>query len=282
MIAINDNKIYLDGMRNTFHDKCWFMSIIPDDVETILDVGCADGSFLEFLKSQWKDYKYVGVDMNPQFIAKCKEKGFDCFENLAQAANHLRVLGLDPRRTLVVMNSVLHEVYSYSGREAAENLWKVLMRNGFKYIALRDMYAKGCGTFSSKTEKEIQDILMKDKGTASNTGGFIKLNEKFEDFEKIWGPVLDGYQFTHFLLKYFYDYNWERESTENYLPFYYRELHEAIREAGYDVTFENFYTLPWLKQKWMADWDCDTHPALGVFIRQILTHMKLFLVANEN
>lgn len=276
--AIVSNEVYLESMRNTFHDKCWFMSIIPEDVTHILDFGCADGSFIKFLKASWPKYQYIGLESNEDFRSQCQKDGIEVASSIIEAS---KILGEHARHTLVVMNSVLHEIYSYEGTAEGEEVWGKLMRNGFRYIALRDMYAKGCGCFSSKTELEIQDILSKDKCTSDNSGGYIHINEKFEDFERQWGPVLNGYDFTHFLLKYFYNKNWTRENMENYLPYHYRELHEAIREAGYDVTFESFYSLPWLKQKWMRDWDCDTHPALGQFIRTILTHMKLFLVAPD-
>ena len=277
---IIDNKTYLDGMRNTFHDKCWFMSIIPERITHILDYGCADGSFMEFLRMNWPQYVYVGVDINPDFQKACQDRGFKCYLSIQEATKALGAAAV--ANTLVVMNSVLHEIYSYRGTPEAEETWGILRRNGYKCIALRDMYAKGCGSFTSKVLKEAFDVMSKDKCAADNFGDYVHLNEKFEDFEQQWGEVTDGYQFTHFLLKYFYNKNWERENMENYLPYHYRELHCAIREAGYDVVFENFYGIQWLKQKWLRDWDCDTHPHLNAFIHSVLTHMKLFIVAEED
>ncbi|MGA1049083.1 MAG: hypothetical protein ACO3UU_13830, partial [Minisyncoccia bacterium] len=38
-------------------------------------------------------------------------------------------------------------------------------------------------------------------------------------FEKVWGSIFKDYRnFIHFLLKYRYTDNWEREVNENYLP----------------------------------------------------------------
>lgn len=273
--VISDNSVYLKGMRNTYHDKSWFMSIVPDKIDTIIDFGCADGSFIDYMKRNWPDYCYVGIDNNSDFLLICRNKGIEAFGSLQDAAKEL-VGHLD--NTLLVMNSVLHEIYTYKGTPEAEELWRVFGNNGIKYIALRDMYARGCGIFSSKTQNELYDVCeKKDKHAAANNGELIALDEKLDDFERQWGAVSDGYRMTHFLLKYFYNMNWERELVENYIPFHYRELHEAIRNVGYDITYENFYSLPWLKQKWLKDFDCDTHPALHAFIARVLTHMKLFL-----
>jgi hypothetical protein len=84
------------------------------------------------------------------------------------------------------------------------------------------------------------------------------------------------------LLKYFYRENWAREVKENYLPFHYRELHTMIRKAGYDVNVERFYGLQYLKDKWTNDFRVDEgKAALKMFITQLTTHMKLFLVRGE-
>ena len=273
--VISDNETYLKGMRNTYHDKSWFMSIIPEEIDMIIDFGCADGSFIEYMKKNWPDYSYYGVEENEEFLKACKDKGIEACKSIQEVVTKLAG-HLD--KTLLVMNSVLHEVYTYKGAYEAEQLWHVFSNNGIKYIALRDMYAKGCGVFSSKTQDELYDVCRKkDKHVSANNGEFIALGEKLDDFERQWGEVSNGYNMTHFLLKYFYNMNWERELVENYIPFHYRELHEAIREVGYDITYENFYSLPWLKQKWLNDFDCDTHPALHSFIARVLTHMKLFL-----
>ncbi len=277
--TISDNGVYLRGMRNTFHDKSWFMSIVPFDVDTIVDFGCADGSFLEYMKRNWPEYRYAGIDENEEFLAMTRERGFEAYGNLTEfSKKHSNGDG----KVLLVMNSVLHEIYTYKGVPQAEEIWGAFLRNGVKYIALRDMYARGCGIFSSKTEANLLDVCdQKDKHAASNNGELISLHDKLSDFERQWGEVNDGYKLTHFLLKYFYSLNWERELVENYLPFHYRELHEAIRSAGYDITFESFYAIPWLKQKWLSDFDCDTHPALHAFVSKVTTHMKLFLVCGE-
>ena len=118
--TISDDFTYLRGLWNTFQDKAWFMSLIPDDVEYILDFGCADGKFMEYMQRRWREYTYIGVDANKEFRLLAQARGFDCFKDLDQAVSTLLiseyyqkpVAKIDPSKTLVVMNSVLHEVYS--------------------------------------------------------------------------------------------------------------------------------------------------------------------------
>ncbi len=262
MNIINDKDGYLSKMRKTFIDKSWFMSIVPTDVKTIVDFGAADGSFIHYLAESFPEYQYIGIDNNKDFISIMEKRGVTCFYSLPDlaAANII-----DPDTTLLVLNSVIHEVYSYW---AIDEFWKQVSDLNPKYVAIRDMYAKGCGIYGSRTQDELTNEILKDGLFSSH----------YKDFRKYWGDLTDGYTATHFLLKYFYNENWDREVRENYIPFHYRELHTKIRKIGYNVTFERFYGLPFLKDKWHKNFHCENNPHLKTFVEQITTHMKLFLV----
>ena len=41
---------------------------------TIVDAGCGEGFFLEFLHDQGLDPTYIGLDLMPEFVASCKAK----------------------------------------------------------------------------------------------------------------------------------------------------------------------------------------------------------------
>ena len=43
MEDIKNKEIYLTKMSKTFFDKAWFMSHIPEGIDTFIDFGCADG-----------------------------------------------------------------------------------------------------------------------------------------------------------------------------------------------------------------------------------------------
>ena len=261
MNPINDNEVYLARMKKTYMDKAWFMSIIPEDIDTIVDFGCADNSFCHFLAESFPQFKFIGIDNNEEFLQLAEKNGDLCYrslEELAQAGT------CNPQTTLLVLNSVIHEVYSYW---SMDEFWKQVGMLNPKCIAIRDMYAKGCGVYKAATQRELEAAVTE-----------AGLGTEWSEFKDIWGELEDGYTATHFLLKYFYKENWAREVKENYLPFHYRDIHKMIRRAGYDVTVERFYGLQYLKDKWTRDFCLDKRAALKAFITQLTTHMKLFLM----
>jgi hypothetical protein len=261
MTEIKNETEYLSKMRKTFTDKAWFMSLIPDDVTTIIDFGYADNSFINFLRNDYPEYRYIGIEINESFLKASREQGQECYRSLTELLN---TGSLHSETTLLVLSSVLHEVYSYGDVDA---FWNEVKLVAPKYIALRDMYAHNCGMFASATQAELEARI-----EAS------PLKEHYADFTRYWGRADNGYTAIHFLLKYFYDANWKREVQENYIPYHYRELHTRFRRAGYDVVFEQFYGLPYLKGKWHKDFDTESLPHLRTFIDQITTHLKLFLI----
>lgn len=263
MTGINDNNVYLSRMRRTFVDKAWFMQSIPSDVKTIVDFGSADNSFIDFLKRDYPEYRYVGIENNPHFLKISKERGQECHASLTE---FMKSGSYDGDSTLLVLNSVLHEVYSYG---FADTFWNEVMAFKPKYIAIRDMHAGDCGQYGSREMAEFESVACSD------------MNSHYVDFRRKWGRAYDGYTAIHFMLKYFYDENWERECDENYLPLSYRDLNRQIRMAGYDIEFEGFYALPYLRTKWKRDFHCDRNRCLKAFIGHATTHMKMLLVRAE-
>lgn len=266
MESIKDNGRYLSAMTKTFLDKAWFMSILPDEVTTVIDFGCADNSFNNFLNENYPHLTTVGIDNNPMFVKQVRDNGgliFTSIDDLRQNYNY------NPDTTVLVLNSVVHEIYSYASPEA---FWSEVKLLNPKYIAFRDMYAKGCGIWNSKMKKQL--IL--------EIKSHPEFNAAYEDFKSFWGDLDDGYTALHFLYKYFYTANWGREVQENYIPYHYRELHTTIRRIGYDITVERFYGLQFLKDKWRKDFNAAVHPALNAFINAVTTHMKLFMVRGED
>jgi len=260
MAGIEDKAVYLSKMRKTFVDKAWFMKMTPDDVTAIVDFGCADGSFMEYLREDFPEYKYIGIENDGKFAQESRLKGLDVHESIEKL---LESRSLEGETVLLVLNSVLHEVYSYSD---PEKFWMSVGELAPKYIAVRDMHCTDYATFGSAAKSELAGAFM--------TAGMQK---QWRDFEAVWGKADDGHTATHLLLKYFYTENWEREVREDYLPFTFKDLHKALRKTGYDLKFQEFYGLPWLKAKWAKDLQLDRRAELRAFVERVLTHMKLFL-----
>jgi hypothetical protein len=264
MPDIKNEEIYLSRMRKTFSDKKWFMDVIPREVDTIIDFGSADNSFIDFLRNDHPEYRYVGIENNEDFLRASIRKGQECYRSITEFKENAEY---GPSKTLLVLNSVLHEVYSY-GYE--DSFWHSLRVLKPKYIAIRDMNAMDCDRFSSGTLVEFERMIERHG-----------IGQKYKDFIEKWGRALDGYTALHFMLKYFYDENWSREVAENYIPFTYRELYRKFREIGYDVSMSRFYLLPYLKRKWSADFLVDENGKIKEFINHAKTHMKIFLLHED-
>ena len=71
----------------------------------------------------------------------------------------------------------------------------------------------------------------------------------------------------HYLLKYRYTENWDRELNENYLPISKEKLLSLIPK-NYEVIFYEHYALPFLKEKVREDF--------GIILKD-KTHIKLIL-----
>ena len=92
------------------------------------------------------------------------------------------------------------------------------------------------------------------------------------DFEKRWGAIDDNYRtFCHFLLKYRYVDNWEREVIENYLPVSLETVKTKI-PSNYSIEYEQDFIVPFIKDKVGKDF--------GVRITHS-THVKMVLKNNN-
>lgn len=262
MEQINDYDCYLTKMSKTFFDKAWFMSHLSEDILYIIDYGCADGSFIEFLKRNCPGYIYVGIDNDPTMQRLTKEKGFQCFSSLKELKENTAIIS---EKICLVLNSVIHEIWSYSQES---NFLEDLHQFYPKYIAIRDMMYNPLDRtrfyLPYKDYNKIKSIFEE------------KYPEQFAEFCNNWKEQDNEVKITHFLLKYFYKENWKREVKENYLPIDINKLRDFLY-IEYDIEFQNFYKLPYLVNKWKQDFELDKNFELNEFIRNINTHYKMLL-----
>lgn len=272
MEQIKDYNIYLTKMSKTFFDKAWFISHIPEDITTIVDFGCADGSFLKFLKTNCPSLKYIGIDNDEKFKTLTKENGFECYESLKETYEE-GMFDLD--KTCLVLSSVIHEIYSY---ECDKQFWEDMKQFSPKYIAIRDMMLnKINGNYfflSNEMRKNINKVFI-DKYPVE----YMKFVHNF-GYEN---ECFDETTITHFLLKYIYgkSENWDREVQEDYLPICINEMHRHINDLGYTIEFSDFYKLPYLMNRWKNDFETNKNYDLRKFIDGITTHYKMLLKRGE-
>lgn len=66
--------------RWEWHRIADYIKSKPDkDIITILEVGCGEGFFLDFIKRELPQVKIIGVDLTQSSIDRCLEKGHDAF-----------------------------------------------------------------------------------------------------------------------------------------------------------------------------------------------------------
>ena len=86
-------------------------------------------------------------------------------------------------------------------------------------------------------------------------------------FEQTWGSIEQNKNLVHYLMKYRYKENRDREIRENYFPLYREELLRKIPKE-YKITFHDHYVLPYVKNQVKKDFGIDLMDN---------THMKLIL-----
>ena len=292
---LRDEQVYLERMAKTFLDKVFFLKDLPETVDRIVDFGCADGSFLQFIDRVMPSrYKLLGVDMNPKFAKLCEKKGYMVMKDLKHVVKMLPEA--ERAKTCVVLSSVLHEVLSYDDdwrKPEFNELMALLRDSGFGCIAIRDM---SC-VMKEQPAAELKEVLLDEQAVqaaiarledklllrggqisfSDNTTAALRLmNSKFrchliEPHEELF----------HFLLKYFYTENWDRESREQYF-WEQNSLAQMQRHFsendGWKMYVGETFKIPYLVRKWQADFDLDGDPDFEEVLRRCDTHYRALFV----
>ena len=247
---------YIAGMNTTMSDKLFFVDEVRFDV--IVDFGCADGTFLQSVSKMRPNVKIIGYDLDSTMLQIARKKLGEkaiLTDNWSEVQSAISSY----KNPLLNLSSVIHEVYSYSNGRTVSHFWNSQVFGGnFKFISIRDMIPS-----VALTRNEINNF----KDDAK------KLRRKADknyllSFEDTWGSINSSYRsFIHFLLKYKYTDNWEREVNENYLPITLETLKTKI-PSSYAITYEDDFILPYLKSEVKKDFNIElTHS----------THAKLIL-----
>lgn len=268
-MEIKDYDTYISGMRKTYYDKCWWINHIPDNIKYIIDFGCADAGIFEFIDSMYQGrFTYIGVEENEEMLKIAKEK-YDGNERvcLYSSLNEIDVpfISYD---TILLLNSVVHELLTYKNYvEFIDFIFDVRMISP-AYIAIRDMHKLNPHPVIATLSKISDDDRFKE-------------HQIYSAFSKN-----DINLCVEFLLKYFYDKNWNREIRETYLwswssyfkHFLCKEVkifNDIVREdliyPGYSVEHEEDFSIKYLRDKWEKDF--------GVKI-DIPTHKKMLFKRN--
>lgn len=253
---IVDIQSYIDGMGMSISDKMFFVDRSNFDV--IVDFGCANGSFLSKLQKTNPNAKLIGYDLDTTMISKAKTilgKRATLTNNWSEVVSITQKY----KSPLLNLSSVIHEVYSYSGSNEIRKFWDDQVFGGdFRFISIRDMIPS---VEMEKSEiSEFKDDVRKVRRLSDS--------DILNSFENRWGPINHNYRtFIHYLLKYRYVDNWEREVNENYLPLSLETLKSKIPQ-NYKIAFEDNFILSFLQQQIKKDFGISiSHP----------THTKMLI-----
>ena len=237
-------------MRKSLIDKTFFLDKI--NIKILVDYGCADGALGVYLETNFPEVTYVGYDISDEMIAIAKKNvpTGHFFNNYDELQEFLNESNGD---TAVVLNSIIHEVYSYGSREDVDSFWnRIFNSNTYKYVVIRDM---AVSRTASRQSDNLSVVKIKQEYDSNRLG----------EFEAQWGSINENWALTHFLLKYRYVENWSREVRENYLPVALEDLLQKPTSVYEPIYFEH-YSLPFIRQKVQEDFGIDM---------QERTHVKL-------
>ncbi|MBR1752165.1 MAG: methyltransferase domain-containing protein [Ruminococcus sp.] len=246
---IADLDIYLTRMQRSILDKMFFIDKVFEPFEYIVDFGCANGELIKAMSSMFPDYKYIGYDISPEMIsaARANVRG-------AQFCDDWTEIKAPFDRSLINISSTIHEVYSYGTEGDISQFWERVFESGFRYVAIRDMMFSE--TQDGPADEEQLAVIRQ-----SEYGQWLS------DFEKVWGKVVTQRQLVHFLLKYKYTQNWDREVHENYFPISCEQFEKKL-PGSYRIVFRESFTLPFTAWQIRRDF--------GISLKEN-THLKIIL-----
>lgn len=226
MNRISDLDIYLTRMQRSILDKMFFIDKVFEPFKYILDFGCANGELIKAMKPMFPDYEYIGYDISPEMIAAAREHVLD-----ARFFDDWDSIDIPFSDSLINISSTIHEVYSYGSDADTDLFWNRVFGSGFRYVTIRDMM------FSQADNAPVN----REQLEAIRNSSYA---EWLESFENVWGRIEEQRQLVHFLLKYKYTQNWDREVHENYFPVFTEELMKRI-PASYRLVYKDVFTLPY-------------------------------------
>lgn len=253
MESIKNYDVYTTGMEKSIEDKLFFIDMIHD-IDAVIDFGCANGILLNEIQRKLPKCDLIGIDSDLNMLKMAKETipngTFIWYSGI-----DLYLCGKTTANTILNMSSVIHEVYSYSTVKEIRRFWEDVFLSGFKYISIRDLML-GEKAYRPVNQNELEKVISK-----SET---IQIN----DFVKNWGSIELQSSLLHFLMKYRYLENWNREVRENYFPITVEKILSKIPTDLYKIKYFEHYMLPFNKQKIWEDFGIELNDN---------THVKILL-----
>ena len=274
---------YNENMTKGMEDKLWFINHLDKNHTYIfVDFGCADGTLINILTQldETKKSSFIGYDISETMIDLAKTKFswepeddvnfFTKWEDVINEVNYKKSHMPYPSnvKKVLILSSVIHEVFSYGTDESIKEFFDNIQNSGFDYIFVRDMMASKDADRASNHDKvnTIRTIAKQNCVDYATTEKYVR------DFEKHHGSIENNLNLMHFLLKYRWKINWEREVSENYFPIFIEDFLKKMEEK-YNINYLERFRVPYLDECIFKDF--------GIKIRDY-THVKLFFELKKN
>jgi hypothetical protein len=253
---------YTAAMQNTLLDKIWFLDKVDPSITTIIDFGCADGSLFLFIESLFPDkFTFIGIDSSDKMLDRARLATQEIPVERIQFHTSLdTVISKHFDNSILVLNSILHELYNYLPYPERTNTLKQLFsKYKFKYIAIRDMHKIDEGTFTGYPKYRLKDPTLQ------------KRKDQFDALE--YFAKTDVNSLIEFLLKYNYIDNWDRECHERYLWNWSKDILNFANDR-YSLLYDAPFYLPYQLEKWTADCEYSNKTIIN-------THRKMLFRRNQ-
>jgi SAM-dependent methyltransferase len=247
-------------MTGSMGDKLFFINkLSPLENYIFVDFGCADGTLIKTLYGIYGDScRYIGYDKSEEMISFAKK-------NFEEVINHNEVKFTSEwidviaairgeksvwgRKPVLILSSVLHEVYSYGTEDDIRVFWNRVLYHDlpstfnddyFDYVIIRDMMMS-----EDMIRPSDSNFVEKIRGNKSTSALLSR-------FESKWGSIDYNNQMIHFLLKYRYTINYDREVNENYFPLTIEEFMKKF-ESGWRIDYLERFRILFLEKQILKD-----------------------------
>ena len=252
---------YNKEMQKGMEDKLFFIDKLPKNQNyCFVDFGCADGSMINALSEIFRNtnqnqYKFIGYDISETMIDLARTNYSGPLYTTVKFTTDWdevksNMVYLNSYKNVLILSSVIHEVYSYADKNhTVEDFWKKVLCSRFDYIVIRDM----CPSDDINRKADYDDVKkIKNKWHPD-------INSELIDFCNKWGEIDNYKNMIHFLLKYRWNVNWNREVNENYFPITIQDLFEIFREYSnvYSLYYFERFRVPFLDKCFKEDFDIE-------------------------
>ena len=269
----SDLNAYNTEMVKSAYDKLGFIDHIFEPLNVIVDFGCANGAITRMIKAFYPNAVVIGYDLKEVLeqngLYKTMDKtGIIYTSNLNDIDLAVNDYNLPSgSNSLLVMNSVTHEIYNYMSRFDRYELFNKLFSIGFDYIWLRDMFIEGNFGGNNTLEGIYNNIHASNDDISERLSqNCVYLNTNTPNSQEL----------VEFMLKCRYK-NWDKEMKESYNALYdnRHEFSAFLKKYGFKVDYLERYVLPYV------DYINEKDFGINLSLHSITTHIKVLLVKGE-